>query len=633
MIGGHVVELEIFELLIFLCRKIVRKKDRFWIHAEELSGKFKCKYCSKVYSGGVARLKSHLSQVSGRDIETCDKVPPNVQTEAFIAICGDPSKRAKSTGSTNVNESGESIAVSGSRSFGGTNQMTMHEVYKKKNKEEVDQSLAKFFIMNNISFNVVQSESFIDLIKDVANYGSGYKVPSYSTLRTKLIPNEKKEAETYVGKVKSSWYLSGCTIMSDGWTDLKGKAFTNVIAYSPGAGDMLLGKYPRMYKTRCAAHGLQLLLKDIYKNAEWVRIVIDEARLIENHMYKHTVLLALMREATQKELKHPCITRFASNFLVLQSLVDVENELRLFVASAEWRESNLNKNRQAKKVTELVQNNEFWNRAKEVLQALEPIVRVLRLVDGEGSTSGYLYDAMERAKEAIKCRLGNNQNKFMRIWELFDERRNGNIIHPIHAAAALLNPAYMCRERFRESREMKDGIGFMFENLILPEEKEDFLKQVQLYRSRSTLIFNSTALMMLKTSHPRVWWDYCGDPLPVLRKYAVRILSQPCSSSSCERNWSAYEAAQTKKRNRLSSEMLDNLVYTRMNILAMKKWSTLESQDLEPINLEKLHELSEYIDDGKGGDGDDGEEIEETSLTNLDLLWLNQELEFADYNY
>ncbi|XP_020098383.1 uncharacterized protein LOC109717117 [Ananas comosus] len=632
---------------------MVRKKDRFWIHSEELSEKFKCKYCSKVYSGGVARLKSHLSQVSGRDIETCDKVPPDVQPEAFIAVCGDSSKRAKSIGSTNVNESGESIAVSGSRSFGRTNQMTMQEVYKKKNKEEVDQSLAKFFIMNNISFNVVQSALFLDLIKDVANYGSGYKVPSYSTLRIKLITNEKKEAETYVGKVKSSWHLSGCTIMSDGWTDLKGKAFTNVIAYSPGgaifmnsfecskerktamylkdilssviedirpdnvvqlitdngsnflvADDMLLGKYPRMYKTRCVTHGLQLLLKDIYKNVEWVRIVIDEARLIENHMYKHTVLLALMREATHKELKHPCATRFASNFLVLQSLVDVENELRLFVASAEWRESNLNKSRQAKKVTELVQNNEFWNRAKEVLQALEPIVRVLRLVDGEGSTSGYLYDAMERAKEAIKCRLGNNQNKFMRIWDLFDERRNGNIIHPIHAAAALLNPAYMCREGFRESREMKDGIDFMFENLILPEEKEDFLKQ-----------------------------DYCGDPLPVLRKYAVRILSQPCSSSSCKRNWSAYETAQTKKRNRLSSEMLDNLVYTRMNTLAMKKWSTLESQDLEPIDLEKLHELSEYIDNGKGGDGDDGEEIEENSLTNLDLLWLNQESEFVDYNY
>lgn len=29
------------------------------------------------------------------------------------------------------------------------------------------------------------------------------------------------------------------------------------------AGDMLIGQYPRMCKTRCDVHGVQLLLKDI----------------------------------------------------------------------------------------------------------------------------------------------------------------------------------------------------------------------------------------------------------------------------------------------------------------------------------------------------------------------------------
>ncbi|OAY64417.1 hypothetical protein ACMD2_12940 [Ananas comosus] len=343
-------------------------------------------------------------------------------------------------------------------------------------------------------------------------------------------------------------------------SDLKGRAFTNVIAYSPGcalfinsfecsrerktamylkdilssiiedigpnnvvqlitnngrnflaASDMLVGKYPRMYKTRCVAH------------------------------------------ATQKELKHPCATRFASNFFVLQSLVHVENELRLFVASAEWRVSNLNKSRQVKKVTELIQNYDFWNRAKEVLQALEPVVRILRLVDGEGSTSGYLYDAMEKAKETIKCGLGNNQNKFIRIWELFDERRNENIMHPIHAAAALLNPAYICREGFRESREMKDSIG--------------------------------------------VWWNYCGDPLTMLRKYAVHILNQPYSSSSCERNWSAYEAAQTKKKKQIiSGYMEDSNGYdVKLSDSASRPEGLLRANKVEepPLGTHKLQESEE----------------------------------------
>lgn len=47
-----------------------------------------------------------------------------------------------------------------------------------------------------------------------------------------------------------------------------------------------------------------------------------------------------------------------------------------------------------------------------------------------------------------------------------------NIIHPIHAAATFLNPAYMYSGNFREDCEMKDGIGFMLENLTTVEEKE-----------------------------------------------------------------------------------------------------------------------------------------------------------------
>ena len=37
------------------------------------------------------------------------------------------------------------------------------------------------------------------------------------------------------------------------------------------------------------------------------------------------------------------------------------------------------------------------------------------------------------------------------------------------------------------------------------------------------------------------WWDSYGDDYPELKKFAIRILSLTCSSSSCERNWSVFE--------------------------------------------------------------------------------------------
>jgi hypothetical protein len=53
-----------------------------------------------------------------------------------------------------------------------------------------------------------------------------------------------------------------------------------------------------------------------------------------------------------------------------------------------------------------------------------------------------------------------------------------------------------------------------------------------------------------------VWWKHYGGKLPELQKLAVRVLSQTCSSSGCERNWSVFENILSKKGNRL--EMLKN---------------------------------------------------------------------------
>ncbi|KAI3462383.1 hypothetical protein Pfo_019046 [Paulownia fortunei] len=143
---------------------------------------------------------------------------------------------------------------------------------------------------------------------------------------------------------------------------------------------------------------------------------------------------------------------------------------------------------------------------------------------------------MERAKEAIKQNCHDNQSKYMQLWTLFELKRNDNIIHPVHAATTFQNPVYVFNENFRENKEMKDGITYLLENLVALEEKPDFLKEVLIYRMKPSSLFTATAITMLKTSYPRVWWDFCGDSLPILRKYAIRILSQPFSSSPCERN-------------------------------------------------------------------------------------------------
>uniref|UniRef100_A0A7N2MPJ2 Uncharacterized protein n=1 Tax=Quercus lobata TaxID=97700 RepID=A0A7N2MPJ2_QUELO len=86
---------------------------------------------------------------------------------------------------------------------------------KKKDKNAVDKLLTQHVILNSLAFNVVQTLPFICFVQGVAAYGLVYKLPSYSTLRTKLIPNSRIEVGEYVSKVKKSWVTTGCTLMSD----------------------------------------------------------------------------------------------------------------------------------------------------------------------------------------------------------------------------------------------------------------------------------------------------------------------------------------------------------------------------------------------------------------------------------
>ncbi|KAL5712346.1 hypothetical protein ACHQM5_014532 [Ranunculus cassubicifolius] len=646
-----------------------RAKDKIWTYGEDLHGRFICNFCKKNYSGGASRLKVHLSCLSGRDISGCTLVPEDVQAQAMLMVGGDKASKKQKVGPS-------SPPV---EAFGGTpslHQVTLPNMCDKKDKESVDMKMAFMFVDNNIAFNVVQTPSFLSFCKGVAEYGSGYVVPSYSTLRTKLVQNLKDKVVEYVDSVKKFWSDSGsgCTLMSDGWTDLKGRSFINMIAYSPkgavflkcyeaskdrktgeflmgllcnaieivgsenvvqiitdnasnyeSAGELVMLEYPHIYKGRCATHGVQLLLKDIDATIGWIKELHNDAKNIVDFIYRYPTVTALFREKSgDRELKKPCTTRFAYNFLMVQSIIELEEELRIMVASSEWRSLKHSRLEMGKEITHLIQGITFWSNAREVVSVVEPLIRVLRLVDGEGSTAGYLYEAMERVRENIKQRCDNDETRYLELWNLFDSRRETNIVNIQHALAAFLNPKFMLSGRVKyEDIEVKKGLIFVVTKMLATvEERRAFSTQITQYNTRNPEIFTFIANHQIETIHPRVWWSQNGGLIPVVQKVAIRLLSQPCSASACERNWSAFEAAQTKKRNKLSPEMLEDLVYIRMNSKMKDKAAALEVQDAKAIDLEQLGELAEYEDhdDVDEGNQDSAPNSADPSTSNTDPI-------------
>jgi hypothetical protein len=87
------------------------------------------------------------------------------------------------------------------------------------------------------------------------------------------------------------------------------------------------------------------------------------------------------------------------------------------------------------------------------------------------------------------------------------------------------------------------------------------------------------------------WWMVYGTDAPTLRRLAVRILSQTASASGCERNWSTFNLVHSKRRNRLGTERLNDLVYVHYNMrLRMKHIREGEDRASEdPIDLAYIY--------------------------------------------
>jgi hypothetical protein len=92
----------------------------------------------------------------------------------------------------------------------------------------------------------------------------------------------------------------------------------------------------------------------------------------------------------------------------------------------------------------------------------EPLIKVLRLVDSDKPTMGYLYEAMDRAKEVIQAYyVGKGRQEFrihMLLWDLNDPRWIKMLHRPIHATIVFLNPAFSYKCNFDFDGEVIEGI-------------------------------------------------------------------------------------------------------------------------------------------------------------------------------
>jgi hypothetical protein len=168
---------------------------------------------------------------------------------------------------------------------------------------------------------------------------------------------------------------------------------------------------------------------------------MDEKNSGTRYIYNHTWVLNLMRKNTGgKELVKLAITHFATNFLTLQSMIDQKANMRKKFSCDEWNESQWSKKAEGKEIVEKVYEKAFWKRAEEIVLFSVPLVKVLRMVDGDKPAMGFVYEVMDQAKEEIKEAYQGTRQKYLPLWRIIEERWNKQLHQPLHVVGYYLNP-------------------------------------------------------------------------------------------------------------------------------------------------------------------------------------------------
>jgi hypothetical protein len=100
------------------------------------------------------------------------------------------------------------------------------------------------------------------------------------------------------------------------------------------ASKLLVEEFPSIFWSPYVAYCINLILQDVGK-LQSVCFVINHASSITKYNYNH--YLYLMRKFTRrKEILRSAPTRFATNFIALQSILVHKDNLRTMVTSREW---------------------------------------------------------------------------------------------------------------------------------------------------------------------------------------------------------------------------------------------------------------------------------------------------------
>ncbi|KAL6513362.1 hypothetical protein OROGR_020848 [Orobanche gracilis] len=493
------------------------------------------------------------------------------------------SKKSKQLGPINLyfQPSGQAIGKKGGNQVGSSQ---FNEAQKKLRFDAV-RKFCRWMYDACIPFNALRYDSVRPAIEAIGVYGSGMKPPTYHEARVPMLKEEINHTKLLLKDNEIEKSVYGCSLMADGWRDRKGRSLINFLINTPRgsmfvesvdassyshtgqkmfelldrfiqrvgpddvvqvvtdsasnnvlAGKLLEDKYPHLYWTPCAAHCLDLIFEDIFKLPDLKR-TFERAVQINTYIYNRTMVLNMMRDFKgHRDMVRPATTRFATAFLTLSCFQKQKKNLRSMFTSDIWTKSKFAKEVGGKQVVNIIMMPSFWNSVVYAVKVAGPLIKVLRLVDGEKKPP----------------------------------------MQPLHAAGYYLNPAYYYKNgEVEKDAQVKEGLFSCIKRLSRDEKEEIGI--------HNELVLYTKAL--------KLFWNFYGnqDERHICASSLVESIWQrqlyKKLSLKCSILLVALLVLHSKKRNRLEQQKLNDLVYIKYNRALRRRYDCRDT--IDPIILDE----------------------------------------------
>ena len=251
------------------------------------------------------------------------------------------------------------------------------------------------------------------------------------------------------------------------------------------AGRLISKKYKHINWSPCAAHCLNLIFKDICK-LDHIAELARRASKVTIFVYNHVALLSWLRKREGWiEILRPGATRFATTFIALKSLHDHKHDLQALVTRKFFVDSRYSNDNKSRGVVSIILDHKFWNDCFIIVKLMAPLVRLLRIVDGDERPSmGYVYEGMYRAHLGIKKLFNHNKRLYKPYTNIIKQRWDEQLRRSIHSVAYWLNPCFQYdQENFCNKPEVIGGMMDVIDQKVI-KGKNKVMNELKLYRER-----------------------------------------------------------------------------------------------------------------------------------------------------